>query len=74
MILLTCTGFVEELMFRGVMQRTAVDRFGFNSLIYVSLLFAVLHMGYQNWLDVAFVFVVAVFFSWTVKKQGRLLE
>lgn len=72
LILLICTGFVEEFIFRGVLQRTAVEAFGGWGIIYVSLLFAVLHMGFLSLIDVVFVFFVALFFGWVVKKTGSL--
>jgi len=73
LIFLMCTGFVEEFIFRGVLQRTAVEAFGWRGIIYVSLLFAVLHMGFLSLIDVVFVFCVALFFGWVVKKTGSLL-
>lgn len=73
LLLLVCTGFVEEFIFRGVLQRTALEAFGGWGIVYVSLLFAILHMGFLSWIDVAFVFVVALFFGWVVKKTGSLL-
>lgn len=73
LLLLVCTGFTEEFIFRGVLQRTAVEVFKGWGIVYVSLLFAVLHMGFLSWIDVAFVFVVALFFSWVVKRTGSLL-
>jgi len=73
LILLVSTGFVEEFIFRGVLQRTAVEVFGgWWGIIYVSLLFAVLHVGFLSWIDVVFVFAVALFFGWVVKKTGSL--
>ncbi len=42
-------------------------------MLYVSGLFAILHMGFLSWLDVIFVFSVALFLSWVVKKTGSLL-
>jgi len=73
LILLVCTGFVEEFTFRGVLQRTAVEMFGgWWGIIYVSLLFAVLHIGFLSLIDVVFVFAVALFFGWVVKKTGSL--
>ena len=71
-ILLVSTGFVEEFIFRGVLQRTAVEAFRWWGIVYVSLLFAVLHIGFLSWLDVIFVFAVALFFGWVVKKTGSL--
>ncbi|MBA7657677.1 hypothetical protein ES703_65617 [subsurface metagenome] len=73
LIFLVCTGFVEEFIFRGVLQHTALEAFGWRGIVYVSLLFAVLHMGFLSWIDVVFVFVVALFFGWIVKKTGSLL-
>lgn len=73
LILLLCTGFVEEFIFRGVLQRSAVDAFGGWGIVYISLMFAILHMGFLSWIDVTFVFVVALFFGWVVKKTGSLL-
>ena len=73
LILLLSTGFVEEFIFRGVLQHSAVGAFGGWGIIYVSLLFAILHMGFLSWIDIIFVFVVALFFGWVVKKTGSLL-
>jgi membrane protease YdiL (CAAX protease family) len=79
LILLLFTGFVEEFIFRGVMQRAAVEAFGGWGIFYVSLLFAVLHIGWieaanpLSWVDIIFVFVIALFFGWVVKKTGSLL-
>ena len=67
------TGFVEEFVFRGVLQRSAVEAFGRWGVVYVSLLFAILHIGFLSGIDVAFVFAVALFFSWVVQKTGSLL-
>lgn len=73
LIFLVCTGFGEEFIFRGVLQKTGTEAFGWRGLIYISLLFAVLHMGFRSWLDVVFVFAVALFFGWVVKKTGSLV-
>ncbi len=79
LVLLLATGMVEEFIFRGVLQRSATEVFGGWGIVYVSYLFTILHIG---WIqaesqfavyDVAFVFVVALFFGWVVKKTGSLL-
>ncbi len=73
LIFLMCTGFVEEFIFRGVLQRAATEVFGgWWGIIYVSLLFAVLHVGFLSLIDVVFVFAVALFFGWVVKRTGSL--
>ena len=73
LIFLLCTGFVEEFIFRGVLQCSAVEAFGWGGIVYISLLFAILHIGFLSWIDVAFVLVIATFFGWVVKKTGSLL-
>lgn len=64
LILLVSTGFLEEFIFRGVMYRAAVETFGkWYSIIYVSLIFGVLHITHRSPLDLVFVFAVALLFS-----------
>ena len=48
----------------------ALGRFG---LLYVALLFAVLHIGYRSVLDVVFVFGVALLFGWVAEATWSLL-
>jgi membrane protease YdiL (CAAX protease family) len=72
LILLVSTGFSEELIFRGLMQQAAKESLGRFSIPYVSLLFAVLHVGYRSLLDVVFVFAVALFFGYAVEKTESL--
>ena len=73
LILLICTGFAEELLFRGVMQRAATEAMGSLGGLYVAALFAVMHVGHRSWLDIPFVFGVALFFSWVVTRTRNLL-
>ncbi|MEM0313398.1 MAG: CPBP family intramembrane glutamic endopeptidase [Candidatus Bathyarchaeia archaeon] len=68
------TGFVEELVFRGVMQGAAVRALGWRAgLIGVSIIFAVLHIGWFSAPDMIFVFTVGLAFGYTVLKTGSLL-
>lgn len=73
LLFLVFVGFVEEFIFRGVIQRAALDSFGWKGLVYVSFIFAFLHIGFLSWIDVIFVFLVVLFFSWVVKRTGSLL-
>jgi membrane protease YdiL (CAAX protease family) len=73
LILMVSTGFAEEIIFRGLMQRAADDSLGSFSVAYVSLLFAVLHIGYKSLLDVLFVFAVAVIFGYITEKTHSIL-
>ncbi|MDD2251822.1 MAG: CPBP family glutamic-type intramembrane protease [Dehalococcoidales bacterium] len=72
LILFLTTGLVEELIFRGVMQKTALEHFGSKGIIYTSLIFAVLHLGFLSAADVIFVFFAGLYFAWASMKTGSL--
>lgn len=73
LILLVGTGFTEELVFRGVMQSAARGVMGRLTILYVSLVFASLHIGYRSAVDLLFVFFVGLFFAITVQRTGSIL-
>lgn len=73
LILLVFTGFLEELIFRGLMQRASFATLGKLGPVYVSMLFAVLHIGYGSLADFVFVFLVGFFFSLVVERTRSLL-
>ncbi|MGD8474168.1 MAG: type II CAAX endopeptidase family protein [Anaerolineae bacterium] len=73
LILFVSTGLLEELIFRGLLQRAAKDTLGRWGVPYVAMLFAVLHVGYQSLLDVVFVLIVGLFFGWVVERTRSLL-
>lgn len=64
-ILLFSTGLMEELVFRDVMQQVTGENLGKHfSMIYVSLIFGVLHIGYGSFPDFIFVTLVGYYFAW----------
>lgn len=73
LILLICTGLLEELIFRGVLQSAALKVIGRGGLVYVSLVFAALHIGYKSAPDIMLVLVVGLTFSILVAKTGSIL-
>ncbi|MCX6023200.1 MAG: CPBP family intramembrane metalloprotease [Chloroflexi bacterium] len=74
LVLLVSTGFSEELIFRGLMQYTTAQLIPrWWAAVYVNLVFAVLHSGYLSFLDILFVFVVGMFFSWFSIRTKSLL-
>ena len=73
LILLVSTGLVEELIFRGVMQRVSTEALQGMGIFYVAAIFAVLHLGHRSHLDVLFLFGVALFFGWVVARTGSIL-
>ena len=72
-VLLVGTGFTEEFIFRGVVQRASMEALGKWGLVYVALLFAVLHLIHLSAVDIAFVFAIGLFFGWVVNRTGSLL-
>jgi membrane protease YdiL (CAAX protease family) len=72
-ILLIGTGLIEELVFRGILQSTATSVLGrWPGIVFVSLVFGVLHVGHLSALDVVFVFGVALYFAEVVRRTRSL--
>jgi membrane protease YdiL (CAAX protease family) len=72
-ILLVATGFVEELVFRGVMQRCSIGALGPWGWVYVALVYSMLQIGYESATQWLLALAVGLFFGWVVKKTGSLL-
>jgi membrane protease YdiL (CAAX protease family) len=73
LILLLCTGLVEELIFRGLLQRAAVDAFGRWGILYVAVVYATLYIGYRSLAQVLFMLGAGLFFGWAVERTRSLL-
>jgi membrane protease YdiL (CAAX protease family) len=73
LILMLATGFLEEFIFRGILQRAAADALRIPSILYVSLIFAILHIGYRSGSDILFVFTIALLYGWVVRKTGSII-
>jgi len=74
LIIAISTGFLEELLFRGVLQRTSVEVLGrARGVIYVAVFFGVLHIGYKSLIDVIFVTAVGLIFGWLVLKTRSII-
>jgi membrane protease YdiL (CAAX protease family) len=73
LILLLGTGVTEELVFRGVMQSAARGVFRRYTVLYVSLVFAALHIGYRSVVDFVFVLAVGLLFGYVVERTGSIL-
>jgi membrane protease YdiL (CAAX protease family) len=67
------TGFTEEVIFRGLLQSLALRVVQREALVYVSLLFGVLHIGYLSLADVVFVSAVGLLFAYLVLWSGSIL-
>jgi uncharacterized protein len=73
LILMICTGFLEELVFRGVIQRSAEAAIGRWGWVYVAVLFSIMHIGYLSILDFIFVLGVGLYFGLIVNKTRSIL-
>jgi len=73
LILMVSTGLLEEMIFRGMLQRAAGEAMRRGAVAYVALLFAVLHIGYQSWADFFFVLLVGLFFGEVVQRTRSLV-
>lgn len=63
-ILLISTGLAEELLFRGILQNNVTNMFGVAfGLLYTSLVFTTMHIGWIYFADLVFVFCVAMFYG-----------
>ena len=72
-ILLISTGLAEELLFRGIIQKNAENVFGnLFGLLYSSLLFTFMHIGWNSVYDWIFVFCVAMFYGYVFQRTRSL--
>ena len=66
-ILMIFTGLIEEIIFRGILLSRTNLFFGTDkkiySIIFVSVVFMLLHIGWNSITDLIFVFLVAVFYG-----------
>lgn len=74
LILLFSTGYLEELIFRYVVQRTTVEQLGrLRGILYVAIIFTILHTGYRSLADSIFVFAVGLAFGLLVERTNNLV-
>ncbi|MGC9516064.1 MAG: tetratricopeptide repeat protein [Methanomicrobiales archaeon] len=73
LIIIISTGLAEELLFRGIIQKNAQNIFkGLMGVFYVSLLFTSLHVGWESFPDLIFVFSVSMFYGYAFYKTESL--
>lgn len=72
-VMLIGTGLAEELLFRGIVQRNAEEVMGkVTGLLYASLLFTALHVGWKSGYDLIFVFSVAVIYGFVFQRTRSI--
>ena len=73
-ILIISTGFAEELLFRGILQKNAQNVLGpLYGLLYTALLFTALHIGWNSIYDLIFVFAVGLFYGIAFYKTKSII-
>jgi membrane protease YdiL (CAAX protease family) len=73
-ILIISTGFAEELLFRGILQKNSQNVLGpLYGLLYTALLFTALHIGWNSIYDLIFVFIVGLFYGIAFYKTKSIL-
>lgn len=72
-VVVICTGFLEEFVFRGVLQTTSLKVLGDWGLLYVSAVSAALYIGYRSVAMIAFMFAVSLGFALLVARSRSLL-
>jgi len=71
MIIVICTGFLEELLFRGLLQHTFTEAVGIRGILIVSVLFGFLHLG-NSWLDCVFAGEIGFIYALVARKTGSI--
>jgi membrane protease YdiL (CAAX protease family) len=73
LIIIISTGFLEELIFRGIIQRLAEPIMG-NALgiIFTSVLFNILNIGWNSPANVIFIFLVSLYYGYIFQKSGSI--
>ncbi len=73
LVLLVATGVSEEVIFRGILLRRAVEFLGnYKGLFLTTIVFAVLHLFYRSPADFVFVFFVGLFYGVVVLRTRSL--
>jgi membrane protease YdiL (CAAX protease family) len=72
LVLLVGTGLVEELAFRGVIQRAA-ETVGAWGWIYVAVISSVLQIGHHSILHWVLALGMALLYGWIVKRTGSIV-
>jgi membrane protease YdiL (CAAX protease family) len=73
LVLVVFTGFLEEIIFRGLIQQAVVEKLGRFGILYTSGLYAVVNMYQISFLWVVFIFLVSLAFGMIVLKTKSLL-
>ena len=71
-MLLVFSGFTEEIVFRGVVQRALQEAFGSVAVLWSSATFAIMYIGSLSATFVLFIGCVGLIFGWLARKTGSI--
>ncbi len=72
-VIFLATGLSEELIFRGLLLKRAIEGLGdAGGLLFVTAIFASLHIFFLSAIDMVFVFSVGLFYGYVVMKTKNL--
>jgi membrane protease YdiL (CAAX protease family) len=73
-VMLLFVAFVEEVLFRGILQRALTDRIGFwPGILLASFLFGMMHSAYANGFEIAFAALIGFIFGYIYVRTESLL-
>ena len=73
LVIFLATGLSEELIFRGLLLKRAIEGLGdAGGLLFVTAIFASLHIFFLSAIDMVFVFSVGLFYGFVVLKTKNL--
>jgi hypothetical protein len=73
-VVIIASGLTEELIFRGILMGEGERVVGGSvSLLYVTLLFMAMHIGFASVVDLVFVFLVGLYFGMIVQRTKNLV-
>ena len=72
-IMFLISGFTEELVFRGILQSTAVRTFGNWGILYVAMVSSTLYISYLSWLHWVFALALGLFFGVIVEMTQSIV-
>jgi uncharacterized protein len=73
-VMVIFVGFVEEIIFRGLLQQVANELFGSKGLLYSSLLFMIMYTGSRSLEYMLFMGLVGLFFGWCIIRSASILD
>lgn len=71
-ILVIFSGFIEEIRFRGVLQRVTTEIFGRWGIVWTSILFAMMYVGTLSAAVVVLKGIIGLFLGWCVERTGAI--